>query len=189
MRQHGFDCGTDSRFESQNQEQQIALLSSSVLDTTTENLRHRCRNPKCRGKLAAPVSNPRNAFCCQACYAGFYRFRCLVCEQPLERKSPNQKVCGKRKCRAALAARTVENRFVGRDTSIVHSGSNSPDISTSKTGIRRDRAWVVVAGPKLPLWQLLVAKVPDGPGGRWQGGEYQRIEAKNAAALNRKGIR
>jgi hypothetical protein len=78
---------------------------------------------------------------------------------------------------------------MGIDTSIVHSRSNSSDISTAKSVIRRDRAWVVVAGPKLPLWQLLCAKVPDGPGGRWKGGEYQRIEAKNAAALKTRGSR
>src|SRR6516165_3563113 len=147
------------------------------------NLRHRSRNPHCRAQLPAPVSNARNAFCCRACYIGFYRLQCLVCEQPIERKSANQKVCGKRKCRAALKS------GMGTDTSIVHSGSNSPGISTAKSAIRRDRAWVVVASPKLPLWQLLCAKVPDGPGGRWEGGEYQRIEAKNVAALKTRGIR
>jgi hypothetical protein len=163
------DVRTTNWFARENQQQ------------ATEDLRHRCRNPHCRAQLPVPVSNPRNAFCCRACYTGFYRVRCLICEQPIERNSANQKVCGKRKCRAAL------KRFVGRDTSIVHSGSNSPDISTAKSAIRRDRAWVVVAGPKLPLWQLLCAKVPDGPGGRWEGGEYQRIEAKNVAALKTRG--
>jgi hypothetical protein len=157
--------------------------SSPAPQADLQDLRHRCRNQHCKAWLKKPVANPRNAFCCPACYTGFYRVRCLICEQPIERNSSNQKVCGKRKCRAALKS------GMGIDTSIVHSRSNSSDISTAKSVIRRDRAWVVVAGPKLPLWQLLCAKVPDGPGGRWEGGEYQRIEAKNVAALKTRGIR
>jgi hypothetical protein len=31
--------------------------------------------------------------------------------------------------------------------------------------------------------QLHAATVPDAPSGRWEGGEYRRIEAKNRAAL------
>jgi hypothetical protein len=49
------------------------------------NLRRRCRNPKCRLKLPEPVSNEREAFCCRGCYRSFYRHRCLICEQPMER--------------------------------------------------------------------------------------------------------
>jgi hypothetical protein len=40
-------------------------------------LRHRCRNPKCRGKLKTPVENERDAFCTRGCYTSFYRHRCL----------------------------------------------------------------------------------------------------------------
>jgi hypothetical protein len=68
-------------------------------------LRRRCRNPKCRLKLPEPVSNEREAFCCRGCYRSFYRHRCLICEQPMERKTERQLVCGKRKCRNALATR------------------------------------------------------------------------------------
>ena len=64
-------------------------------------LRHYCRNPKCRMKLKQPVANPANAFCCRGCEGGFYRSRCVVCEGPLERKTEGQKLCGKRKCRLA----------------------------------------------------------------------------------------
>ncbi len=45
-----------------------------------EELRHFCRNPRCRSKLPAPVSNLREAFCTRGCYLGFHRTRCLVCE-------------------------------------------------------------------------------------------------------------
>jgi hypothetical protein len=100
----------------------------------------------------------------------------------MERRSVSQKVCGSRKCRSALDARTVEIRFMGKDTSVPDSGFNSPDISTPKTAIRPHRTQVVV-GPELSSSQFHCATVPDGPGGRWEGGEYRRIEAKNKAVL------
>ena len=68
-------------------------------------LRHHCRNPRCRSKLSAPVSNEREAFCCRGCYSSFYLHRCLVCEAPLERTTGNRKVCRKAKCRNALKGR------------------------------------------------------------------------------------
>jgi hypothetical protein len=168
-----------------------------------KDLRHRCRNPNRRSKLPAPVSISRNAFCCRVCYTAFYRHRCYICEEVMERKSAAQRVCGKGKCRSALKARTVESRFEsnfpdiskapavgGRsgdiDASICQIESNSPDISTLKSAIKTDRARVV-AGPELSPSQFHCATVPDGPGGRW-GGEFRRIEAKNKAALEAAGI-
>jgi hypothetical protein len=71
-------------------------------------LRHYCRNLKCRSKLPAPIENVRKAFCCRGCHSAFYRTRCLVCEKdtgtnPLtgeKRKRLGQrKFCG-RKCKA-----------------------------------------------------------------------------------------
>jgi hypothetical protein len=32
-------------------------------------LRHRCRNPKCRSKLPKPVANEHHAFCTRGCRA------------------------------------------------------------------------------------------------------------------------
>jgi hypothetical protein len=46
-------------------------------------LRHRCRNPKCRTKLPAPVESEHHAFCCRGCFESFYRNRCRVCEKDL----------------------------------------------------------------------------------------------------------
>ena len=65
-------------------------------------MRSICRNPKCRSKLPAQVSNPREAFCARGCHSGFYRRRCLVCEEPMERKTEQQPICGKCPCRNAL---------------------------------------------------------------------------------------
>jgi hypothetical protein len=45
-------------------------------------LRHYCRNPRCKMKLAEPVSNDHHAFCTPGCHTQFYRKRCLVCERP-----------------------------------------------------------------------------------------------------------
>ncbi|HEY2108096.1 MAG TPA: hypothetical protein VGH29_20025 [Candidatus Binataceae bacterium] len=66
--------------------------------------RQYCRNPKCRMKLAKPAVNERNAFCAAGCKRQFYRFRCFVCEEPMERKTEEALICGKRKCHAGLDA-------------------------------------------------------------------------------------
>jgi hypothetical protein len=70
-------------------------------------LRHYCRNPKCRMKLREPVAGPRAAFCTKGCHSSFYRRRCLICEQPMQRRTENQRLCGKRRCRNALKARSA----------------------------------------------------------------------------------
>jgi hypothetical protein len=48
-------------------------------------LRHRCRNPRCRMKLPAPVEIAHHAFCARGCYESFYRTRCRVCERDLRK--------------------------------------------------------------------------------------------------------
>ena len=73
--------------------------------------RHYCRNPRCRSKLPAPVANAREAFCTRGCHSGFYRTRCLVCEAKMERRTENQLICGKRRCRNALQARQSLGRY------------------------------------------------------------------------------
>jgi hypothetical protein len=40
-----------------------------------EELRHYCRNPRCRSKLPNPIANPREAFCARGCHGSFYRKR------------------------------------------------------------------------------------------------------------------
>ena len=65
---------------------------------TTE--RQMCRNPRCRSRLPAPVSNPREAFCARGCHAQYYRKRCIACEQPMERKRESQQLCKRRKCKS-----------------------------------------------------------------------------------------
>lgn len=60
--------------------------------TEPDAFRHYCRNPRCRSKLPAPVTNLREAFCARGCHTQFYRKRCLACEQPMERNTENQRL-------------------------------------------------------------------------------------------------
>jgi hypothetical protein len=83
-----------------------------MVEFTETKMRHRCRNPKCRSKLPAPVSNDREAFCARGCHTSFYLHRCLVCEGPLERTREDQRVCRKAKCRSAWRAQAGFGRFV-----------------------------------------------------------------------------
>jgi hypothetical protein len=59
--------------------------------TAAAKSRHYCRNPRCRSKLPAPVENDHHAFCCRGCHSSFYWSRCLVCEEPIRRKSERQR--------------------------------------------------------------------------------------------------
>jgi hypothetical protein len=64
-------------------------------------LRHRCRNTKCRMKLAEPADNEHHAFCTPGCHASFYRRRCLVCEKALPEGPANRKTCKSAECRSS----------------------------------------------------------------------------------------
>ena len=91
-----------------------------------EDLRHYCRNPRCRMKLPEPISNPREAFCTRGCHTQFYRKRCLVCEAPMERKTEQQLICGKRRCRNGLKVGEAASRYHG----------SQGVVSTSETSIK-----------------------------------------------------
>ena len=110
-------------------------------------LRHYCRNLKCRSKLPAPIENVRKAFCCRGCHSAFYRTRCLVCEKdtgtnPLtgeKRKRLGQrKFCG-RKCKAE--ARQFPHVYAGVLPGPVRRtrSSSSCDKMDLKTGPAGDR--------------------------------------------------
>jgi hypothetical protein len=64
-------------------------------------LRHYCRNQRCRSKLAAPVGNEHQAFCCGSCFEQFYRTRCLVCET--RKHHQRRQLCGHVRCKAEKA--------------------------------------------------------------------------------------
>jgi hypothetical protein len=65
---------------------------------SNQQLRSRCRNPRCRLKRAAPTENDHHAFCTRTCHESFYRNRCRVCERDL-RKTGKRGDAGRRYCR------------------------------------------------------------------------------------------
>ena len=146
--------------------------------------RQLCRNPLCRSKLKEPVENPRSAFCSRGCYSSFYRHRCMACEQAMERRSENQLLCGRRKCRTemdALRRHGMLGRYVAEAASgtsikpgisplpldsarsLVPGTPKVPPKTSIKSGIKNalgpDRPWLQVAGPKLTGVGLRLATV------------------------------
>jgi hypothetical protein len=87
-------------------------LQTKGTNVTIDTVRHYCRNPRCRSKLPDPVENSREAFCCKGCYRQFYRSRCLMCERTMDRKTGNQRLCARRKCKNAF--RTKASGWFGR---------------------------------------------------------------------------
>jgi hypothetical protein len=160
------------------------ISETKVLPTMTDfavETRHYCRNPRCRSKLKAPVVNAREAFCTRGCHSGFYRKRCLVCEGEMVRKTENQLVCGKRKCRNALQGALSLGRY--HAPSGVKAPGQNPIKPGIKTGAATDRAWRIVAGAEPTASGFHCATVPDGPGCDWKDGKYERAEAANRALL------
>ena len=148
----------------------------SVVEFTETAPRHYCRNPKCRMKLPAPVSNMRQAFCTKGCRERFYRLRCYVCDE----KKPGRldaHTCGRRKCKNAM--RTLKSPSA---TGRVEIGAGKSIESGVGKPLKPGRAWRIIAGTLTPS-QFHCATVPDGPDCQWKGGEFQRLEAKNRAAL------
>jgi hypothetical protein len=111
-----------------------------------------CRNPKCRSKLKAPVSNPREAFCARGCHTSFYLRRCLVCEGPLQRRNKTQRVCRKSRCRSGWRARAGFGRYSPSNS--VSLASKTLDFIDSRQPLKPDRTWRQVTGPKLTPSEL-----------------------------------
>lgn len=111
------------------------------------NLRRRCRNPKCRLKLPEPVSNEREAFCCRGCYRSFYRHRCLICEQPMERKTERQR-----------EARSIAAREEGIMN--VHVPLRWPVLKASRLlEFCSQKELVLQTGHSVDQWPLVLVKV------------------------------
>jgi hypothetical protein len=73
-------------------------------------LRHYCRNPRCRTKLSTPVENEHHAFCIRGCYESFYRNRCRVCERDL-RKTGKRGDANRLYCRPPRDCRTEAGKW------------------------------------------------------------------------------
>jgi hypothetical protein len=105
-------------------------------------MRHRCRNPRCRGKLHEPTENPSEAFCCKGCFTSHYRNRCIICERPYRRVREDQNTCGRRRCKGEL--RRHRARFLGQWVRVPGEALSTPKKpikSALKTGIKSLRGW------------------------------------------------
>jgi hypothetical protein len=102
------------------------------------------------------------------------------------RKAEHQLVCGKRLCRNALQASQNLGRYHA-SLSVIDPLKTSIKLGTKIDDIDR-LPWRIVAGSKITANQFHCATVPDGPNCSWVGGEYERLEAKNRAALQRAGL-
>ena len=111
-------------------------------------VRHRCRNPRCAGKLKIPTINRRDAFCCGGCEAQFYSRRCRVCEALFTQKTERRQVCGRSRCRHELQ-RHFEQYFGSRYpyARLGHNGVRNPIKPGLKIGTKSGRGWRHVAGP------------------------------------------
>ena len=155
-----------------------------------QDLRHYCRNPRCRSKLPSPVSNLREAFCTRGCYESFHLKRCRVCEQPIEVKyrkiKPNggdrtkfvkvqnsSPTCGSTDCKRRWRQKDGTGRFSAPTQASGYQGSQESNLHQE----------VPISCGSFGAIQTAAAIVPDGPNCSWEGGEYRRLEAKNRAAL------
>jgi hypothetical protein len=97
-------------------------------------MRHYCRNPRCKMKLAEPVDTERRAFCTPGCHASFYKSRCVVCEKDLPKGPANRRLCKSVKCRAEYQRFphlfVVAERNPGKDTG----NRKRPSKTSIKTG-------------------------------------------------------
>jgi hypothetical protein len=115
-----------------------------------EDLRHRCRNPRCRMKLALPVANQHRAFCTPGCHSSFYLKRCLVCENDKPAGSTaRRKLCRRPKCEGRYRKNSAHYSFVGADTTSAANALRSAQFTGIKSADFDNRSWHVVAGPKI----------------------------------------
>ena len=167
-----------------------------MVEFTETAMRKMCRNPKCRSRLPAPVSNEREAFCCRGCYQSFYLHRCRNCEQALpktEGKGRPRVICKKAKCKNTWGAGESFGKYANSaDRYPVSKNPEKCSESAANAGTKPVKAapwWRIVAGPALTPSQFHAPTVLDGEivDGKptWEGGSYERIEAQNRRALER----
>jgi hypothetical protein len=125
-------------------------------------LRQRCRNPKCSVKLRPPVTSRRDAFCSRGCFDSYYRKHCLVCEAPIARLTERNLFCGRQKCRNEW--RRNRERFASARSlasGLATNTSRNSIKSGTKIASQSDRGWRVVAGPDVPVLNLVVPLDPE----------------------------
>lgn len=145
----------------------MSSLQLNYQDQFGQELRHYCRNPRCRSKLKQPVENPHKAFCCRGCHGQFYRNRCVVCEKELPPGRSDRRFCRKRSCRnehdrnPILFALAEPNPDL--DTGFCDLTLKNPIKPGVKSGLEPDRAWRIIAGPALNPSTFHCATIPLSP--------------------------
>jgi hypothetical protein len=100
-------------------------------------------------------------------------------------KREDQKVCRKSKCRSAFRAGFDAGRYL--PSSSAKLSPKTPDFIGSKQPLKTDRtpSWRIVAtGVPITANFYHCTTVPDGPNCQWDGGEDERIEARNRERLS-----
>ena len=152
--------------------------------------RVRCRNSKCRSKLSIPTDNDHKAFCTPFCHEQFHFWRCLVCENPIQRgrRRVQPRHCHARDCRLAfkrfpetyLYPKTHESIPCGQSA---QQGSRSARFTGVKSAQNGPR---IIAGPPLSdfsLWAATLDPPKPAPSGKSWGQPGVIAEAWTARAL------
>ncbi|WP_394568792.1 hypothetical protein [Bradyrhizobium sp. 31Argb] len=150
-------------------------------------VRTRCRNPRCAGKLKIPAANPRDAFCCASCEVAFYGVRCRVCESLFTPKTKRRQVCWRDKCRYAFkrdperfALRCEPPSYPG--SPIAHNAKKNSTTSKLKTAAKSGRGWHVVAGPE--VHPINLADFPANAAARQTGRRCPVLITRHAPPVN-----
>jgi hypothetical protein len=102
----------------------------------------------------------------------------------MERKTDKRQICKKAKCRNAFRDKSGFGRFLnpsGTSSSAEFLQEVPGNIDPARP-LKPSRAWFIVAG-EIGASAFHCATVPDGPGCKWEGGSFERIEAENRRAL------
>src|SRR5262249_22463666 len=83
-------------------------------------------------------ANPRDAFCCASCEAGFYRAHCRVCEKELgdAKRNSRRELCGRRQCRNQFRSFRAQFFSVWYPSAI---GASKPEKSSSTPSAKFQR--------------------------------------------------
>jgi len=107
----------------------------------------------------------------------------------MPRNAEHQQVCYRADCKAAWKKKLISSHFLepcGRESYRGTRPVSSPLENSIKQGgfeaAKQSPRWTIVAGEISPN-AFHCATVPDGPGGEWEDGSFERTEAKNRAVL------
>lgn len=152
----GADPGAFRIFEPTRCQAEWSCYVSNRTPPAPRQVRHHCRNPRCRARLSVPVENRTQAFCVLGCYEAFFRRRCVVCERSC---TDRQRTCGK-KCKAE--ARRFPQIYAPPRQSPRRRSADAKSARQMglKTRPTDGRGWRIVAGSELSPTAFRLATIP-----------------------------